>query len=68
MNNHWEIHEVNGHLVFVEISAYASRCLYMDKHCEQVMKVMVYQNLTPYTPPTDEIESYGVDSGIYESE
>ena len=65
MFNHWEIHEVEGNIVFVEISAYASRCLYMDKQCEKVISVMVYKNLSPYTPPTDEIEKGGEE--IYET-
>lgn len=65
ITNYWEIHEVEGKLVFVEVSAYASRCLYMDEHCEQVVGVVVYHNLTPYTPPTEDIEKGGED--IYEN-
>lgn len=65
MFNHWEIHEVEGRIVFVEISAYASRCLYMDKPCEKVVSVMVYHNLSPYEPPVDEIEKGG--EKIYEN-
>ena len=59
MFNHWEIHEVEGHIVFVEISNYASRCLYMDKPCEKVVAVRVFKNPSPYIPPTEEIEQFG---------
>lgn len=65
MYNQWEIHEVYGNIVFVEVSAYASRCLYMDEHCERVVSVMVYHNLSPYTSPIEEIEKGGEE--IYEA-
>lgn len=59
MFNHWEIHEVEGHLVFVEISIYSSRCLYMDSLCEQVVRVEVINNLSHYQPNTEKIEEKG---------
>ena len=59
MFSHWEIHEVEGHLVFVEISCYSSRCLYMDELCEQVVRVEVINNLSHYQPDAEEIEMKG---------
>lgn len=65
MFNHWEIHEVENHLVFVEISCYSSRCLYMDELCEKVVRVEVVKNLAPYLPNTDLIDEKGGE--IYET-
>lgn len=59
MFNHWEIHEVKGHIVFVEIGCYSSRCLYMDDLCEQVLGVEVINNLSQYLPDTEMIEMKG---------
>lgn len=64
ISKYWEIHELEGKLVFVEINTYASRCLYMDDVCEQVVAVRVFNNPSPYTPPTEEIEKGGEE--IYE--
>lgn len=66
MFNHWEIHEVNGRIVFVEISCYASRCLYMDDLCEQVLGVKVFKNTSPYEPDVLEIEKGGEDYENFE--
>ena len=64
MFNHWEIHEVEGHIVFVEISCFSSRCLYMDELCERVVRVEVIKNLSLYQPDTEDIEKLGGE--IYE--
>ena len=64
MFNHWEIHESCGRIVFVEISCYSSRCLFMDDLCEQVVRVEVINNLSQYLPNTEEIENKGGE--IYE--
>ena len=65
MFNHWEIHEVESHLVFVEISCYSSRCLYMDELCEKVVRVEVIKNLAQYLPDTEMIDEKGGE--IFES-
>lgn len=65
MFSQWEIHEVEGHIVFVEIGCYSSRCLYMDDLCEQVMGVEVINNLSQYLPNTELIEEKGGE--IYET-
>ena len=63
---HWEIHNVCGHLVFVDVQENASRCLFMDECCEQVVGVEVVKNLSPYLANEDEIEEKGGE--IYETQ
>lgn len=66
ITKYWEIHEVGGNLVFVEVGCYSSRCLYMDSLCEQVIKVEVINNISHYLPNVEEIEEKGVE--IYEAQ
>ena len=65
-NKHWEIHNVDEHIVFVEVQESTSRCLFMDDLCEQVVGVEVVKNLSPYLTNEDEIEEKGGE--IYETQ